>query len=374
MTRSFVSTPQYVQAAGALSELGSHVERLGTTALLVTDEAVRDVVAETVDESFATARADYQLALFGGECTEPEISRLSDIARGCGADVIVGTGGGKAIDVAKGVRGLIGGALVSLPTVASTDAPTSGLSVRYTADGRLAGGVVHERRPDVVLVDTAVVAAAPTRWFASGIGDALATRFEAAATVESGGETVAGGRPTRAGVALAEECYETLRAYAPAAVDSVTEGTVTDAVEETVEAIVLLSGLGFENGGLAGAHAIHDGIVSAVETEATHGEKVCFGLLTQLALEGRSAATRRDITQFASGVGLPVTLDGVGASTADVEAIATASTDSVSLGNQPGDPTPVDVVEALLAADELGQSQSSAGEPDEERGDDHRPE
>ncbi|MFC5367138.1 glycerol dehydrogenase [Salinirubrum litoreum] len=357
MTRSFVSAPRYVQGVGVLSELGSHVEGVGTTALVITDDVVHDVVVDGIDGPFSGGAATYHAVRFGGECTDAEITRLSAIARDRDADVIVGAGGGKAIDVAKAVRGRVGGALVSLPTIASTDAPTSGISVVYSEDGRLDGGIVHDRRPDLVLVDTGVVARAPTRWFVSGVGDALATRFEATATVESGGETVAGGQPTRAGVALARQCYEVLRSSAPAAVTAVNDGTVTDAVEETTEAIVLLSGLGFENGGLAAAHAVHDGIVSAVETDATHGEKVCFGLLTQLVLEGRETSTVREVARFASDLGLPVTLDAIGVPTDRVDAVAEAACSSrTSMGNQPGNPTPADVESALLGADDVGHS------------------
>lgn len=355
MTRSFVSPSQYVQTVGALDQIGSRVSRLGTEALIITDEVVHDVIISTVDNSFSRTPAEYHISFFSGECTKKELTRLSDIARKREVDVIVGAGGGKAIDVAKGVRSQVGGGLVSLPTIASTDAPTSGLSVVYSEQGRVVDGIVHDRRPDLVLVDTELVATAPTRWFVSGVGDALATRFEAAATVESGGQTFAGGLPTQAGIALATRCYDVLRAHAPAAVTAVNGGTVTEAVEQTTEAIILLSGLGFENGGLAAAHAIHDGIAATVETEATHGEKVCFGLLTQLFLEERTEDEIKDVARFANELGLPVTLDGIGVSTRHVEDIAKAACrDSTTISNQLGNLTPADVEEALLAADELG--------------------
>jgi glycerol dehydrogenase len=52
-----------------------------------------------------------------------------------------------------------------------------------------------------------------------------------------------------------------------------------------VEANILLSGLGFESSGLAGAHAIHNGMTVLEETHSYyHGEKVAFGLLTSLHL------------------------------------------------------------------------------------------
>jgi glycerol dehydrogenase len=355
--RSFVSPSRYVQGTDTVDDLGAHAGELGERVLLVTDENVHDVVGDRVDRSLSSAGVAARVATFGGQCTEDEVSRLSRDARRSEADVVVGMGGGKVIDVAKGVRGRVGGRLITVPTIASTDAPTSGLSVLYTADGDLAGGVVHDERPDLVLVDTGVIAAAPVRWFVSGVGDALATRFEAAATMESGGWTFAGGSPSQAGLALARQCYDDLRAHAPAAVSAVRGGTVTDDVETTVEAIVLLSGLGFENGGLAAAHAVHDGIVSTVNPEATHGQMVCFGLLTQLMLEHRPDETVRDIARFAHGLGLPVTLAGLGVPAGRLEELADAICgDETTIDNQPGEPTPDAVTDALLAADELGHS------------------
>lgn len=359
MKRSFVSPARYVQGPDTLEELGTRTGELGERALVVTDGTVERVLGGRIDHSFSSADVDHRVGVFSGECTEAEVDRFAALARREAADVIVGMGGGKALDVAKAVRGRRDDRLVTVPTVASTDAATSGLSVLYTDDGNVAGGIVHDRRPDLVLVDTGVVAAAPTRWFVSGIGDALATHFEAVATEASDGWTFAGGHPSRAGLALAETCYEVLRSHAPAALKAVRADEVTDAVEETVEAIVLLSGLGFENGGLAAAHAVHDGIAAAAETEATHGEKVCFGLLTHLFLADRPDEEIRDVARFARDVGLPVTLAALGVPRSRLEAVARATCgDDTALDNLPGAPTPADVQTALLAADELGRSLS----------------
>jgi glycerol dehydrogenase len=365
VTRSFVSPSQYIQGTGTLDELGAHAAGFGNRALLITDDVVENVLGERVPASFSSADVDHHTATFGGECTEAEISRLTAVGQRTDADVIVGMGGGKVIDVAKAVRGRNGGCLITAPTIASTDAPTSGLSVVYTDDGNIAGGIVHDQRPDLVLVDTGVIAAAPVRWFVSGVGDALATRFEAEATLQTSGWTFAGGDPSQAGLALARRCYDVVHAHAPAAVNAVGDNTVTDAVEETVEAIVLLSGLGFENGGLAAAHAIHDGIVSAAETTATHGEKVCFGLLAQLQLEGRPTDEIRDVAEFAHGIGLPITLEDLGIPSARLDAIAEVTcTEGSTMDNQPGDPTPHTVSEALVAADRLGRAVSEPNADD----------
>jgi glycerol dehydrogenase len=360
MSRAFVAPSRYIQGKGKLTALGTHIAPLGSNALFVADETVLDVVRETVEESFAAVSAELTIAEFGGECTAAEIDRLASIASNIGADVVIGAGGGKTIDTAKSVRAKVGGTMVSVPTVSSTDAPTSALSIRYVETGEFEGAEHHDDRPDLVLVDTGVVAAAPVRLFVSGIGDALATAYEADAVATSGGTTAAGTRPTRAGLALATECREILRSQAPEAVRAVERDLVTPAVEDVIEAIVLLSGLGFENGGLAGAHAVHDGLASVAPGDATHGEKVCLGLLTQLVLEGRSGETIRDIASFAATVGLPITLADVHIDASDdemVHAVAQAACHEDSpIVNQPGQPGPADIRDALLSVDALGRS------------------
>ena len=51
---------------------------------------------------------------------------------------------------------------------------------------------------------------------------------------------------------------------------------VTAAFDQVVEANTLLSGLGFESGGLAAAHAIHNGLTAATGKfhQLSHGEKL----------------------------------------------------------------------------------------------------
>lgn len=357
MSRAFVAPGRYLQGEGILSDIGSTTARFGTHGLLVADETVRSLLADRIDASFAETSCTLSVAEFGGECTAAEIDRLTDVAREADVDVVLGVGGGKTTDTAKAVRAAVGGAMLSVPTVASTDSPTSGISVLYDSDGRLDDGLVHDRRPDLVYVDTEVIANAPTRLFVSGVGDALATEYEVNAVASSGGETVAGGRPTRASRAIASECGQLLREKGQDAVEAVDRDEVTPAMADVTEAIVLLSGLGFENGGLAAAHAIHDGIVTAVGGDATHGEKVCLGLLAQLVLEDRPAAEVREVAEFAASVGLPTTLAGVHldpTDTAQLRAVAEAACGAeTSMANQPGHVGPDDVLEALRAVEEL---------------------
>lgn len=351
MTRSFVSPGRYVQGRDILSTLGTRTTQFGERALLIADETVLSIVREDIEQSFAEAACDLTVAQFGGECTASEIDRLTARARDTDVDVVLGAGGGKTLDTAKSVRAGVDGAMVSVPTAASTDAPTSGVSVLYEADGAFDTAQVHDRRPDLVVVDTTVVANAPTRLFVSGIGDALATAYEAKVVATGEGTTPVGDRPTRAGTALAEQCGNVLRERAADAVAAVERDEVTPAVEDVTEAIVLLSGLGFENGGLAAAHAIHDGLSTVLGHDVLHGERVSIGLLAQLVLEGRSEAERREVASFAATVGLPTTPSEINLDVTDdrqVTAVAEAACRADSpMSNMPETVSPDAVADAL---------------------------
>lgn len=84
---------------------------------------------------------------------------------------------------------------------------------------------------------------------------------------------------------------------------------VTAAFDQVVEANTLLSGLGFESGGLAAAHAIHNGLTAATGKfhQLSHGEKIAYTTLMQLLLEQDTNELERYIVLY-QALGLPTTL------------------------------------------------------------------
>ena len=65
--------------------------------------------------------------------------------------------------------------MVITPTLASTDSPCSALSVIYSDEGSVTGFRFYNRHPELLLVDTEVIAKAPKRQLVAGLGDGLAT-------------------------------------------------------------------------------------------------------------------------------------------------------------------------------------------------------
>ena len=277
MARIFISPSKYVQGPGELARLGSYVKAYGAHALVVISEGGLRRSGDVISASLAEAGVACTYDNFNGECSQAEIDRLVEVYRAAGTDVVVGVGGGKIFDTAKAVAAAVDAPVVIVPTIAATDAPCSALSVIYTDDGQFKEYQFFKSNPNLVLMDTDVISKSPVRLTVSGMGDALATYFEARACTRSDATTCAGGHVTEAAMALAQLCYETLISDGLKAKLALEAGACTESVEKIIEANTLLSGLGFESAGLAGAHAIHNGMTALPETHAYyHGEKVAL--------------------------------------------------------------------------------------------------
>ena len=356
MAAVFAAPGKYIQGRGAVGRLGEVLEQLGSSKpLLLCDPIVDEIMGGALEEVRGATRVE-----FGGESSPDEIDRVAAAASDGGADAVVGIGGGKTMDTAKSVAHPAGLPLVIVPTIASTDAPTSSLAVVYTEEGEFLEYRFFGRNPDAVIVDTAVIVGAPVRFLVAGIGDGLSTYFEADASSRTRKQTMAGGAPTQAALAIARLCYDTLLEHGLAARLAAEQGAVTPAVEKVVEANTLLSGLGFESGGLGAAHSVHNGLTALEGThDYWHGEKVAFGVITMLMLEERPAGVVEEVVDFCLEVGLPVALEDIGlegVGREDLEKVAEAAcVEGETIHNMPFEIHPEMVVDAMIAADALGR-------------------
>ena len=363
MLSVFCSPSRYVQGRDATEQLGPEMVAMGITgpALIVAGRSPRRSLDAVWERSLAGAGVELGVHDFGGECTRSEVEAIVGAAKALKARVIVGAGGGKVLDVARAAAAQLDLPVVNCPTTASSDAPCSALSVMYTDAGAFDSYLFYRRHPDLVLVDTAVIARAPVRLLVAGMGDALATWFEARTVIEAHRPNQLHGATTTTAGALARLCFDTLLADGPAAREAVRRQAVTPALERLVEANTLLSGLGFESGGLAVAHSVHNGLTVAPGTHRyLHGEKVAFGLLVQLVLEGRPSEELRTVTTFAREVGLPTMLSQLGLDATDETVLLRIAERSLAEGetadNEPFDVSSAMLVDAIVAADALSQA------------------
>jgi glycerol dehydrogenase len=305
----FGAPGRYIQGPGVITQIGACIAQCGRSAVVVSDSFVIDLVRIPVAQSCKAANVEVAFLPFDGEVTEVGIEKLKAAFANGHADVVIGAGGGKGIDAGKALAHARDSALITLPTVASNDAPTSKNYVIYDDHHQLVHVGHLPASPRYVVVDTALIAKAPRQFLAMGIADALTKNFEAEQCLKADGVNMFGARPSLAGVALARECYRIIRADSEAALDVAGSGQPNAAFERVVEAALLMSGLGFESGGLSIAHAMTRGLSRvAGPREAVHGWQVAYGLLVQLVLERRDDAYLTDFLAFYDMVGLPKSL------------------------------------------------------------------
>ncbi len=266
-----------------------------------------------------------------------------------------GSGGGKSLDAAKAVSLRLGLPVVTVPTVASNDSPTSGAIAMYDDEHRLVSVDQLSANPHAVLVDTALIAAAPVAFLRAGLGDAVAKRFEAAGCRDGTGITTLGSRPLLIGSAIADACYAALRAHGRAGLAACARGEVTDDLEALVEAVVLLSGVGFENGGLSLAHSLTRGSCGPAAPATPCTASTSPGPPSSSAPPRRSLRDEMDdLRAFLVDVGLPVTLRELGLTDPtpdEIRAIASATMTAPHLANLAVPVSEDDLVAAILAVE-----------------------
>ena len=347
----------YLQGPGALRELGQVVRSIAPHAALVGDADVLARYGSAVEELLRAAGVTMGSAALRGEVSDSAIAGL-DQALPRQAGVVIGMGGGRSIDAAKAVALKRGLPVVTVPTAASNDSPTSRIFVMYRQDGVLDRVERLPRNPEAVIVDTELLVRAPPSLLRAGIGDGLTKRFEAEGCASVDGITPQGTRPLRTPTAIAALGFETLLAHAPQALADANAGRLTPAFEAVVEAVILMSGLGFENGGLSLAHSLTRGFTrEAAMAHTPHGEQVAFGLLVQLRLTPGEDAMLRRLVPFCASIGLPVRLAAIGLAPGDgaaLDRIATATLTAPHITHLPGPPlTAAAIRGAMLEVDVL---------------------
>ncbi len=320
--RGFGSPSRYIQGQDAIQTLAKHLKDfLGENMpiFIIIDALIEQKMGGMIQKLFHSEKMEAERCVFGGECCPEEIERLRQKAHDFKSRVIVGIGGGKAIDCAKVVADQSQAIMVSVPTIVANDAPTSAIAVVNSACGQFDS--IHQCRqsPSLVLVDSALIAQAPVRFLVAGMGDCIATSFEALSNHQTQGFNFVstayqtGYQPTLASMAIAQSCYDTIKQHGVKAKMSAEHHLCTESLEKVIEANTLLSGLGFENCGVSAAHAVYIGISTLEEAhQFYHGELVAFGVIVLMMIENYPDEEIDELLELLTQLGLPTTLEELG--------------------------------------------------------------
>lgn len=356
MRKVIYAPSRYYQGDGELKLLSFHVEKLGKKAFILVDPYILDHYETYITDNFKT---DYQIVKFSGECSYSVINHyLNDVIKD--EDVIVGIGGGKTLDTAKAIAYYKKIPVIICPTAASSDAPCSALSIIYSDEGVCVDGIFYDKNPDVVLVDTSIIANAPVRLLAAGMGDAIATFYEMRSNYRAQLTIKNGGKVSRTAYAIAEACKNILFNEGYTAFLSAKNHVLTLELDNVIEANIYMSGIGFESGGCAVAHGIHDALTTIEDTHhCLHGEKVAFGTICQLVLENAPFEEIQKVIEFCKSIGLPTTFKDLGITEnvqEKIKKVAQSCNDSKSLVHNCAVEVNADLVYAtMMTVNELGQ-------------------
>jgi len=380
MTKIFASPGRYIQGYKEIEKLHRYIVNMGKRFLVVTSQGRSSAIKQTMEDALKNTECTLEFEIFKGECTRKEIFRIVDVINNkeTKIDAVIGIGGGKVIDTAKGAAFFANLPIVIIPTIASNDAPTSSLSVIYSDEGTFEDVIFYHRSPEIVILDTNIIVHAPTRLLVAGMGDALATYIEARTCVEAyrdnfisvgtagmfeGASNI---KATNASYGLAKLCYEILLENGLQAKLSAEKKLVTKAFENIVEVNSLLSGIGFESNGVATAHAVYCGFSELQGREHMyHGEYVAFGTIVMLVLENRPKKEIDEAVKFCLSIGLPVTFEDM--NLADItqaeldKVVEVASAPGQTSKVEPFEVTKEEMLAAIVTADEIGKLYKAGG-------------
>jgi len=308
-----VAPAKVIRGSGVLQAAAAEIACLGSRPLIVAGERTLAISEQNLLPILETQQLYPAQASYGADCCEASLKSLRKTAKEHKADVIIGVGGGKALDTAKLVAQQLQLPVVTIPTSAATCAAWSALSNVYSEDGAFLYDVGLSRCPDLLILDYDLIKTAPQRTLVAGIGDAIAKWYEA---------SVSSGHLQDTLIIAALQQARILRDILLQKSAAALKEPGSEVWQEVVDATVLLAGV---VGGLGGAqcrtvaaHAVHNGLTHISGHGSIHGEKVAFGILVQLRLEEMlqnnqlAASSRQQLLKFYTEIGLPQKLSDLG--------------------------------------------------------------
>jgi glycerol dehydrogenase len=303
----------YDRSKVALTTIGADVAALGRRAFVLGGETALDNALPQIAASLDARALPFETRVFRGQPTAALIEALGAEIAELDDAVVVGVGGGKALDAAKGAGVRAGRPILTVPTVPATCAAWAALSVIYSPEGRQEEVRWLPYGPSRVLVDPAILAAAPKRYLAAGVADTVVKWWETAPNLTGRSDPLA----LRLQATIARFTLETI----DRALEETDGGRTIDenpvARADLIDAVIGLAGLcGSIKGEAPWTGFAHPFYVAATAAPATrrflHGEIVGYGQLSQWALEGRRTSDIEAYVEKFHRLGLPVTLAGIG--------------------------------------------------------------
>ena len=341
----FQTTPRFVQYENALKEIKRYTFGLGKKFLVITAcGPVTGAVVSTIRDSFTSsmeskcnpeiANKNYrylrhvdEAKRFDRERFEPEVEfldyegrevtidrlmALSELVKEKKIDVIVGVGGGKGMDFARGTAFFTGKRIVLVPTSAATNASASQLCVIYNEEGTRQERILYlPNYQDIVLADTSILINAPLRTFIAGIGDQYCTYYESMFVAN-----MLNMRDELSDLSweAVEASLNVMEKNGKAAVESAKNKQITHAYESVLSQILHSCGPVRAMGCYGFPHLLNKALMTLepCHKNIPHGMQVGYGIIPMKVYEGKPVKDIQRYIDFCIDVGLPVNFRQLG--------------------------------------------------------------
>lgn len=307
---------RYIQNQNAAALLVSELRRYGAQHVFILGgHTALSIATPRFIPNIKDEKIDFIIEEFQGHCTLKKVAAFREKAKAFGADIIVGVGGGKALDTAKLLANDMGLGVITIPTSAATCAAFAVLSVVYSDEGDVLYSLFHDREVLSVLVDTDIIVShCPSRMFASGIADALAKYPEIAFSMDFSTDWEKTVLPDTA-LVLSKYTWDLFQARGKSALSDVEAKNTTMNTEDVLCASIALTGTvsSLVSGGkqLAVAHSFYDSICKNFKPQQKkflHGEIVSAGIPLQMIVNGMDASLVNQVCTFLHSIGTPLSL------------------------------------------------------------------
>ncbi len=276
---------KYISEPDALKNCGRYTSQYGRRIFAIGGKRALDAVMGKVKETLLASECEVEFHIMDGYPTHEKIIEYTILSYQFNADLVMGIGGGKVIDIAKAVGNYRSLPVVCIPTVATSAVAWTSKTILYKNDGSYDFTQINKDNSKLIIADTDVIKAAPKRYLISGIIEALSHFYELEPLMDKyAPDTVLSQM-----LAIAKEMRIIIDGYR----EKFLFGELSnEEIQELIDCIIYLGGMCTSvNKGLVYRGFAHPFVQSCSKETPTSGilmgEKVGYGLLVQFILKER---------------------------------------------------------------------------------------